>query len=170
MPKGLLVWVYRDVDRTTKCYSLYQAAEALDMDESAIAAEWKAGVIEASDKDDRDGPLFSRGELQLYYLKYLGDDVMDCPGLWPWLDSTRNGITHRHDKLILVGDGIPEIFNTTNDAPAIYLERRERFNDMIARPSLTDGKHYMFGGNFIYSSDSRFPSSQPIKVHDRWEG
>ena len=27
----------------------------------------------------------------------------------------------------------------------------------------------MFGGNFIYSSDSRFPSDSPIKVFDRFE-
>jgi hypothetical protein len=27
----------------------------------------------------------------------------------------------------------------------------------------------MFGGNFIHTSDSRFPSSAPIAVHDRVE-
>lgn len=27
----------------------------------------------------------------------------------------------------------------------------------------------MFGGNFVYSSDSRFPSDYPIPVHDRYE-
>jgi hypothetical protein len=27
----------------------------------------------------------------------------------------------------------------------------------------------MFGGNFIYSSDSRFPSDAPIRIHDRYE-
>ena len=27
----------------------------------------------------------------------------------------------------------------------------------------------MFGGAFIWSSDSRFPSRQPIPVHDRYE-
>ena len=27
----------------------------------------------------------------------------------------------------------------------------------------------MFGGNFIHTSDSRFPSNYPIPVHDRFE-
>ena len=27
----------------------------------------------------------------------------------------------------------------------------------------------MFGGNFIYSSDSRFPFPYPIPIHDRYE-
>jgi hypothetical protein len=27
----------------------------------------------------------------------------------------------------------------------------------------------MFGGNFVYTSDSRFPNKYPIPVHDRWE-
>ena len=31
-------------------------------------------------------------------------------------------------------------------------------------------KWYMAGGNFAYTSDSRFPSSHPLAVHDRHEG
>ena len=27
----------------------------------------------------------------------------------------------------------------------------------------------MFGGNFIWTSDSRFPGDYPIPIHDRWE-
>ena len=27
----------------------------------------------------------------------------------------------------------------------------------------------MFGGNFVYTSDSRFPNKYPIPVHDRYE-
>ncbi len=40
-----------------------------------------------------------------------------------------------------------------------------------ARPLLLvkANDHTMFGGNFVYTSDSRFPSPQPIKVHDRVE-
>jgi len=30
-------------------------------------------------------------------------------------------------------------------------------------------KHSMFGGNFIHTSDSRFPGRAPIPVHDRVE-
>ena len=31
------------------------------------------------------------------------------------------------------------------------------------------GRHSMAGGNWIYTSDSRFPSDAPISVHDRVE-
>ena len=34
---------------------------------------------------------------------------------------------------------------------------------------LKSNTHSMFGGNFIYTSDSRFPSRAPIQVHDRVE-
>lgn len=46
---------------------------------------------------------------------------------------------------------------------------------MIAVPAgFKRGRTYnllgpMFGGQFIYSSDSRFPSDQPIHIHDRFE-
>lgn len=35
--------------------------------------------------------------------------------------------------------------------------------------NVTDKKHYMFGGNFVYSSDSRFEFERPVHVHDRSE-
>ena len=36
--------------------------------------------------------------------------------------------------------------------------------------SLLDSKAWVqFGGNFIYTSDSRFPNDQPIKIFDRVE-
>jgi hypothetical protein len=43
---------------------------------------------------------------------------------------------------------------------------------VVARPVNKDGtirKGGMFGGNYISTSDSRFPTSAPIPVHDRFE-
>ena len=43
---------------------------------------------------------------------------------------------------------------------------------VVARPVRADGTVRtggMFGGNFVTTSDSRFPTSAPIPVHDRFE-
>lgn len=83
--------------------------------------------------------------------------------------STNGGISSDFDSFTLVGVDGPSEPNMTS--PAIYL--KQDFNGIrgntVAVPSLTDGKWYMFGGNFIYSSDSRFPSRRPIPIHDRTE-
>lgn len=52
---------------------------------------------------------------------------------------------------------------TGSDAP-LQLAR------VIVRPVLApEGKRPMFGGHFVYSSDSRFPFTAPLKVFDRFE-
>jgi hypothetical protein len=87
-------------------------------------------------------------------------------------DCTNGGVTSRFDKFILVGKGVDPVFGSSEETPILYLVRRKRFEDMIAVPILPkneDGWTGMFGGNFIYTSDGRFPSGQPIKVHDRFE-
>jgi hypothetical protein len=40
---------------------------------------------------------------------------------------------------------------------------------VVPKSLLDSGKWTMFGGNFVYTSDSRFPSNSPIAVHDRVE-
>jgi hypothetical protein len=88
-------------------------------------------------------------------------------------DCTNGGITSKVSKAILVGDGIPEIFTPNEDAPALRLVRRNIDGEYLhAEP--VEGKDakrvgWMTGGNFIYTSDARFPSRQPISVHDRQE-
>jgi hypothetical protein len=49
---------------------------------------------------------------------------------------------------------------------------RHKIVRVVARPVGPDGKARtggMFGGNFITTSDSRFPVTAPIPVHDRFE-
>ena len=98
---------------------------------------------------------------------------------WSLGDCTLGGISSKYDELIILptestrkaGIEIPGIFLPNEDFPAIYIFHRPQFGDLIA--SYEDygigGPWYMFGGNFIYSSDSRFPAKHPIKVFDRRE-
>lgn len=95
----------------------------------------------------------------------------------PGVDCTNGGISSKHNQFVLVGNGMPEIFEPREDAPAIRLIKRRvmGMEFWIAAPldADTDGRSagspYMFGGNFIYTSDSRFPCREPIKVFDRKE-
>ena len=96
------------------------------------------------------------------------------------VDTSMNGISRRFDTVILVGEGVPEIVETDEDnkrAPAVQLYRRwvgtpEEY--LHAQPigwGRGQGLGPMFGGAFIYSSDSRFRElcKYPIPLHDRYE-
>jgi hypothetical protein len=86
---------------------------------------------------------------------------------------TNNGLTDKVTKLILVGDGIDGPFEVKEGEPYLELVRNayrvhaepRNFGDMsgLIGP--------MFGGNFVYSSDSRFTKVcyAPLPVHDRYE-
>jgi len=100
-------------------------------------------------------------------------------------DCSNNGLSSKENSLILVGSlsniGAFEIligslsnigpFEVQEGQDCLVAVYRERFDDIIAVPkSLLDKRSsYMFGGNFAYSSDSRFPSKNPIKIFDRVE-
>lgn len=81
-------------------------------------------------------------------------------------DCSNSGISSRCTQVVLVGPGIPEIFAATVDAPAVEL--RMLGGAVNAKP-VDDDRWWMFGGCFIYTSDSRFPADQPIPLHDRTE-
>ena len=92
-------------------------------------------------------------------------------------DCTNDGVSSRFTKFVLTGEGIVELFAPTADAPELRLVRRElstgrpygsRFY-LHAEPPDKGGRWAMFGGNFVTTSDSRFPSDYPIPVHDRFE-
>lgn len=85
-------------------------------------------------------------------------------------DCSNGGLSGRVNEVTLVGDGIPRIFAPTADAPDVELG--SILGSLHARPAggVVPGMvGPMFGGCFIYSSDSRFPSSAPIALHDRFE-
>lgn len=88
-------------------------------------------------------------------------------------DATNNGLTSKHDRLLLVFDNVSSPFKTEPDEDYLVMVRKNigtRIHIIAVPKSIIDsGKHSMFGGNFIYTSDSRFPNSYPIPVHDRVE-
>lgn len=93
-------------------------------------------------------------------------------------DCSNRGVTSRVKSVILldpagVSDSIPRLFEPTDDCPALVLKEKKVFGEpyYYAVPLDLDGsgKNVMFGGAFIYTSDSRFPSRQPLPVHDRVE-
>ncbi len=91
-------------------------------------------------------------------------------------DCTAGGMSSRVDKFVLINDEQKdaEVFEPDGDAPALVLVRRWAGTSreyLHAEPldKPDDKLGPMMGGNFIYSSDSRFPSSYPIPIHDRFE-
>jgi hypothetical protein len=107
------------------------------------------------------------------HLSVFRDADLNC-------DCTLNGVSRQHNRLTLVGPDISGPFEPTEDAPAVKIVRRKlRGKDggfieyMHLEPidaKYNGGRWLMFGGNVAYTSDSRFPSDYPLKIHDRFEG
>ena len=120
------------------------------------------------------------------------DAITEYKGLIVWVyrcslaDSTANGASSRHEKMLLVGPGVPQIFTETNPDKVLLLKSKESSYEqavtadgkqvMVAKryqylvpASIPENTHSMMGGNFAHTSDSRFPSGQPIAIHDRVE-
>jgi hypothetical protein len=91
-------------------------------------------------------------------------------------DTTNKGLSYFFDELILIGSGVTGPFEPGQYDDYLVLLKRPIFGDFICVPKsvLDSGKDYMFGGNFAYASDSRFPYMVPdlkcpIKIFDRVE-
>ena len=94
-------------------------------------------------------------------------------------NCSNHGLSFFKSEVTLVGPGIPEIFKVTEDRPAVQIVTQ----DIMGKPYLTayevretplrqgqlPKSGPMFGGTFIYSSDSRFPADYPVPLHDRYE-
>ncbi len=87
------------------------------------------------------------------------------------IDCSNNGISEMFDNLTLIGDGIEGPFEPNEERPAVTVAYIRNHPFLTACDS--EGKplpgHKMFGGNFAYTSDSRFPSDFPLGIHDRIE-
>jgi hypothetical protein len=84
------------------------------------------------------------------------------------------GVTDKVKTIVLVGDNWPEIFTAREDMPAFKLVTRvimgERYDHLEpVEPCPKDKIGYMMGGNFAYTSDSRFGFKYPLPIHDRSE-
>ena len=89
-------------------------------------------------------------------------------------DCTNNGVTSRFDELVLVDPEIPGIFAVKPERPALKLVRRTICGRPYIHAVPVDAsgepvRGSMMGGNFVYTSDGRFPNAYPIPVHDRIE-
>lgn len=104
---------------------------------------------------------------------------MNEKGLMVWVykdgcgDCSLNGLSSNVTTMILIGDGIPEIHKPSEKSPAIYLRMHVGQPIAVPKKVLEDKVWGMFGGNFLYTSDSRFRevvNEYPIRIHDRIEG
>lgn len=86
-------------------------------------------------------------------------------------DCTNGGVTSTYDRALLVGKDVAEVFEESGE-PVLKLVKRIICGREYIHAEPVDnpnGHHRMFGGNFIYTSDGRFPNRYPIPVHDRVE-
>ncbi len=99
-------------------------------------------------------------------------------------DCTNNGISSKYDAFVLVVPDVIGPFSPNETCPALYhcyLNPKRLyghgFPDEIMHyafpfPCPNNSRAfngYMFGGNWLFSSDSRFPSKTPIRIMDRKE-
>jgi hypothetical protein len=89
-------------------------------------------------------------------------------------DSPTNKM-YGKSNVTIIDEEVPEIFKPDESRPAVRLIRRkfrfgsDEYEYIHAVPYNQSDSEGMFGGTFIYSSDSRFPSKYPIPLHDRVE-
>lgn len=95
-------------------------------------------------------------------------------------DSSNGGISARCSQVVLVGPGVPQLTEATDDRPAVHLVIRKHLDYVHAEP-LVEGPHspFMSGGCFVSTTDSRFGEllrrygfayAPAVPLHDRTEG
>lgn len=94
------------------------------------------------------------------------------------IDYSNRGISATATEVTVVGPGIDPVFEATEQRPAVRIIKRENANEATyhAEPLPTEDEPapwYMFGGAFIFSSDSRFRAGidfyGAVPLHDRRE-
>lgn len=106
-------------------------------------------------------------------------DVESCLTAYVYRDSlgdcTNGGISAtRRELYILSATKGP--FEPQDIRECVYIEWREVMGEeyIDCKPAYFRKRWYMAGGNFLYTSDSRFKeitkSKYPISIHDRYEG
>lgn len=94
------------------------------------------------------------------------------------IDFSNRGISSTVTEVTVVGPGIDPICEPTDERPAVRIVKRENASGAIyhAEPLPSDelpAPWYMFGGTFIFSSDTRFRNSVgfygAVPLHDRRE-
>lgn len=91
-------------------------------------------------------------------------------------DCTNGGASSKQDSFILVDQDINAPFEVKEDDIYLIVVRRNLSGRIYKHveprrngEKIGSGVGPMFGGNFIYTSDSRFPNDYPLPIHDRFE-
>lgn len=98
--------------------------------------------------------------------------IYDSPGG----NCSNGGVSARHTQVCVVNVDGP--FEPSQDAPAVRLIKR-RTGNLVCVPVGLEDKWTMFGGAYVYTSDSRFTNAVeklsgydhcfPVALHDRIE-
>lgn len=92
----------------------------------------------------------------------------------PLGDCTNGGISSSKDSLCIISAKRGP-FEPEDIRECVYLEKRTILQDeyMTVKPLYCQNRWYMSGGNFLYSSDSRYREytglHYPVPIHDRYE-
>lgn len=81
-------------------------------------------------------------------------------------DCTNGGISSKAKDVLVVGPGIAEVFEESDDIPTVIINDRK--GHKFLRPAEQSSKWYMMGGNYATTSDSRWPYGA-LPIHDRTE-
>ena len=91
-------------------------------------------------------------------------------------ESTNGGVSSKYDSFLIIDPSIERgNIESKSTTPELKLVRRnlpdgsEYVHAEPLEPVKKGNVGYMFGGNFIHTSDSRFPNDYPIPIHDRQE-
>lgn len=90
-------------------------------------------------------------------------------------DCTNGGVSSRIREFVLTSDvSVPPVYGpfeaVDTDHELVLTAGPRNTLRAIPRALFDSGEGCcMFGGNFVWSSDSRFPSDGPIKIFDREE-
>lgn len=90
-------------------------------------------------------------------------------------DCTNDGISAHAGELYILSEQKGP-FEPEDIRQCVYIEWREVCGELYidCKPAYFKKRWYMAGGNFLYTSDSRFveitKSKYPISIHDRYEG
>jgi len=76
-------------------------------------------------------------------------------------------ISDRYGKFVLIGDDLDTTFKPSDDTPPLRLVRIKGYG-LHAEPVTEHGGNlgFAFGGNWLWSGDSRFPAPHPIRIND----
>lgn len=72
-------------------------------------------------------------------------------------------------NVVIVGSGMPEIFNATEEHPPVRIVKRMFSHGEYIHAEPYEKGNYSFGGRYIFCCDSRVReiNKYPIPLHDR---